>query len=220
MNPKHRHHKEYRSYKQACALAASLDIVGQRWTLLLIRELMGGQRRFRELLANLPGIGSNLLAARLSLLQGDRLVKKFSTLSNSIVYRLTDAGRALEPALVELARWGNRYGRRPQMNDHWSPLWNNLAFKARFDGSKATNLRGVFAFSIAGYEHYFIVENKQINCFEGVPPHYHTRMECTQEQFMKIASMPHDQLLRTVKQGTVRLQGDRSAFCRFLAAFE
>jgi len=211
--------REHRDYGQACALATTLDILGERWTLLLIRELMAGPRRFRDLLANLSGIGSNLLAARLSFLQRNRIIERVSTLPSSSAYRLTEAGRALEPALVELARWGNRYGRPPRMNDHWSPFWNNLAFKARFDGSKVGNLRGVFSFSIGGYEHYFVMGRKRIKFFEGIPPNYHVRMECTPQQFQQLASAPHDRLFRIMEQEKLQVQGNLTAFCRFLEAF-
>jgi len=200
-------------------LATALDIVGQRWTLLLIRELMAGPRRFRDLLANLSGIGSNLLAARLSFLERDRIIEKVSILPNSTAYRLTEAGRALEPALVELARWGNRYGRPTKTKDHWSPFWNNLAFKARFDSSKVGNLRGVFSFSIGGYEHYFVIGRKRIAFFEGSPPHYHVRIECTPQQFQQLASVPRDRLFHVMKREKLRVLGNPVVFGRFLEAF-
>ncbi len=65
-----------RSYRQYCSLARALDLLGERWTLLIVRELLSGPRRYRELLDNLPGIGTNLLAARLRELEGVSIVRK------------------------------------------------------------------------------------------------------------------------------------------------
>jgi len=96
-----------RSYNQYCTLAEALDVVGERWTLLVVRELMLGPRRFSELLHNLPGIGKNLLSARLRHLEDEGLVARRAE-GTSHVYELTEEGTALAPAMAELARWGLR----------------------------------------------------------------------------------------------------------------
>lgn len=99
-----------RSYDQFCTIACALDVLGERWTLLVVRELMLGPRRFVDLLDGLPGIGPNLLTARLRALESEGLLRR-GTLpppAGSAVYQLTEAGRALEPVLVELGRWGAR----------------------------------------------------------------------------------------------------------------
>src|SRR5207249_10868829 len=97
-----------RSYGQFEGLATALDAVGERWTLLLVRELLLGPRRYKDLLEGLPGIGTNLLARRLKELKGAGVIVKRSlpAPAGSSVYELTDSGRALEPDLIELARWG------------------------------------------------------------------------------------------------------------------
>src|SRR3954447_3463845 len=83
-----------RSYDQYCALARALDVLGERWTLLLVRELLLGQKRFSDLLAGLPGIGPNVLSARLKLLQAEGLVRqtKLPPPAASVVYELTERG--------------------------------------------------------------------------------------------------------------------------------
>ena len=97
-----------RSYEQACSLARTLDIVGERWTLLVLRELMIGPKRFTDLLPGLPGIGKNLLAERLRHLEAHGLVRRrlLPPPAASRVYELTPDGRALGPALSALGRWG------------------------------------------------------------------------------------------------------------------
>src|SRR5258706_4078084 len=94
-------------YGQACAIARALDVVGERWSLLLVRELTLGPRRYRDLATGLPGIPTNLLAARLKDLQraGVIIRRTLPAPTDVTVYVLTDARRALEPALKELLDW-------------------------------------------------------------------------------------------------------------------
>jgi DNA-binding HxlR family transcriptional regulator len=97
-----------RSYNQFCPLAYALDLVGERWTLLIVRELLAGPRRFKDLLAGLPGVSTNLLAERLKILEQQGLLRR-RTLpppAGSSVYELTAQGRALERVVLELGRWG------------------------------------------------------------------------------------------------------------------
>jgi DNA-binding HxlR family transcriptional regulator len=101
-----------KSYGQRCPLARALDRIGERWTLLVVRELMLGPRRYTDLLDGLPGVGTNILAARLADLQEAGLVSK-QTLpppTAVTVYELTDAGLALAPALQALREWGEQHG--------------------------------------------------------------------------------------------------------------
>ncbi len=97
-------------YDQYCPMAHALDLVGDRWTLLVIRELMHGPQRYTDLVDRLPGIGTNILAARLKDLEGHGIVAR-RTLpppAASKVYELTEYGRQLQPAMRELAVWGAR----------------------------------------------------------------------------------------------------------------
>jgi DNA-binding HxlR family transcriptional regulator/putative sterol carrier protein len=102
---------EIRSQSQFCALACALDIVGERWTLLIIRELFAGPRRFTDLLHGLPGISTNLLSERLKSLERKGLLcrRVLPPPAGSTVYELTALGQALEPAVLELGKWGSRF---------------------------------------------------------------------------------------------------------------
>ena len=97
-------------YGQYCPVAHALDQVGDRWELLVVRELMLGQRRYTDLADALPGIGSNILASRLRDLESAGIVRKTKLPPPwaVTVYELTEHGRALEPVLRSLARWGAR----------------------------------------------------------------------------------------------------------------
>jgi DNA-binding HxlR family transcriptional regulator len=100
-----------RSYHQHCGLAYALDIVGERWTLLIIRELYAGPRRFTDLLAGLPEISTNLLSERLKSLEQQGLIcrRALPPPFGSTVYDLTLLGQGLEKTLLELGRWGSQF---------------------------------------------------------------------------------------------------------------
>src|SRR6188508_1089348 len=106
-NPRARLHQR-RLYGQRCGVARALDIVGERWTLLLVRELMIGPRRFKDILGGLPGIGTNLLTDRLKDLEQAGVVARrvLPPPAGSTVYELTELGRGLEPVVFALGWWG------------------------------------------------------------------------------------------------------------------
>jgi DNA-binding HxlR family transcriptional regulator len=94
-------------YEQFCSVAKTLDVVGDRWTLLIVRELLSGQRRYRDLQQDLPGIATNLLAARLRRLEAEGLVAASATEDRrGKAYQLTPAGHRLRPVLESLAVFG------------------------------------------------------------------------------------------------------------------
>ncbi|HYZ57933.1 MAG TPA: winged helix-turn-helix transcriptional regulator [Streptosporangiaceae bacterium] len=117
-----------RSYAHYCAIARSLDVLGERWTLLIIRELLAGPRRYTELHADLPGISTDILATRLKEMEADGLLERHRTgpPAPAWVYELTPRGRDLLPILHALAGWGTELldGREPTdaVRSHWLAL--------------------------------------------------------------------------------------------------
>jgi DNA-binding HxlR family transcriptional regulator len=114
-----------RNYEHYCPVAHALDLVGERWSLLVVRELMAGPKRYTDLAEHLPGIGTNILAARLRDLEAAGVVEK-RTLpppAASRVYQLTEYGNALRPVLRELALWGARSLGPPAADDELFPGW-------------------------------------------------------------------------------------------------
>lgn len=105
-----------REYGQFCGLARAAEIVGQRWTLLILRDLLVGPRRYSDLAAGLPGIPSNLLSTRLKELEQDGLITREarSGADRAVVYTVTPRGAELQPALDALSRWGAAGMREPR----------------------------------------------------------------------------------------------------------
>jgi DNA-binding HxlR family transcriptional regulator len=124
-----------RSYDQYCALSRALDVIGERWSALIVRELLAGPRRYTDLHADLPGVSTDVLAARLKEMERDGLVarRRLPRPSAAAVYELTARGRDLLPALTALADWGaaDLAGPRPTdaLRAHWFalPLMGRLA---------------------------------------------------------------------------------------------
>ena len=112
-------------YEQYCPMAHALDLVGERWALLVVRELMHGPKRYTDLVERLPGIGTNILASRLRDLEACGIVAR-RTLpppAASRVYELTEYGRGLRPAMRELALWGARSLGPPTAEDELFDGW-------------------------------------------------------------------------------------------------
>ena len=121
-----------RSYDQFCGVARALDQVSERWTLLIVRNLMLGPRRYSDLLAELPGITTNLLAARLRAMEAGGLIARRA--ESPARYQLTALGAALEPVIVELGRWGANFMDQPRRSDTINFGWGLLALKRRYRG--------------------------------------------------------------------------------------
>ncbi len=118
-------------YAQFCPLARATEILGERWTLLVIRDLFSGMLRFSDLRAHLRGISSSVLADRLGRLEERGLVaqRELPPPAASTVYELTESGLALLPAVAELARWGARFLLPPTPGDHVEPTWATLGLR-------------------------------------------------------------------------------------------
>jgi DNA-binding HxlR family transcriptional regulator len=118
-----------RSYGQYCSVAKALDLLGERWTLLIVRELLArGACRYTDLRAGLPGIATNLLADRLRELEGAGIVEREEAPPPvaTTLFSLTERGRALEPVLSELGRWGVPLMRDSSPDDQFRGQWLRL----------------------------------------------------------------------------------------------
>ncbi|MGH9050505.1 MAG: winged helix-turn-helix transcriptional regulator [Acidimicrobiia bacterium] len=104
-----------RTYRDACAIARALDVVGARWALLVVRELLLGPLRFSELVRALPGASTNMLSDRLRELAEAGVIhrRRLPPPANTAVYELSDWGRELEPVVLALGAWGLRVPRAP-----------------------------------------------------------------------------------------------------------
>ena len=119
-------------YNQFCALARAAEIVGERWTLLIVRELLLSPMRFADLRARLDDVSPTLLTARLNALMETGVVQRNALPApfNAQVYELTEIGRALQPAIRELVRWGGRFLFPMRKGEVFEPDWVLLALEA------------------------------------------------------------------------------------------
>lgn len=121
-----------RSYAQHCGIAHALELVGDRWALLVVRELLLGPRRYTDLKAGLPKAPTNILSTRLKELQQAGVIRRAPLAHRGLVYALTERGRELEPVLAALGRWG------------WRSLGDAVPGQAVTRGSVAAMLRSAF----------------------------------------------------------------------------
>jgi DNA-binding HxlR family transcriptional regulator len=158
-------------YGQYCGLAKALDLVGERWTLLIVRDLFVGPRRFSDLLAGLRGISTAVLTERLSRLEDGGLIAR-RTLpppAASKVYELTQDGRDLARAMVPLAAWGVRLlaANRRKRTEAFRPAWGLLFRRETFDSSAARGVHDVYEFHIEGSVVTVIVDDGAMEVIEG-----------------------------------------------------
>jgi DNA-binding HxlR family transcriptional regulator/putative sterol carrier protein len=141
-----------RSYGQFCAVARALDLVGERWTLLLVRELLLGPQRFKDLLDGLPGIGTNLLAARLKDLEQAGILARgvLPPPAGSAVYELTELGAELAPVVFALGRFGARLLGEPRPGEAVRPGWFMVSLPATFHPKAAKGLRATYEVRLDG----------------------------------------------------------------------
>ncbi len=207
-----------RSYHQYCGLAYALDIVGERWTLLILRELQAGPRRFKDLMDGLPGISTNLLAERLKTLeqQGMLCRRVLPPPAGSAVYELTPVARGLEPALLELGKWGSQFVPPSWEGAHLLHLGSYaLTPKTFFRADAAQGMHETYALHIGD-------EVLQMQIADGA-------LDVRQDETVKAdavfyTEMPvYIQLLTgqikaddAIAAGLVRVEGDPCALSRFL----
>lgn len=128
-----------RTYGDACGIARALDLVGERWALMIVRELLLGPKRFTDIRTGLPHLSPDVLAQRLRELEQTGIVqhRKVPPPYAVQVYELTAGGRALEPVLVELGRWGGAYGLPPDGESWMSRDAHVLSLRTLFDPARA-----------------------------------------------------------------------------------
>jgi DNA-binding HxlR family transcriptional regulator len=161
-----------RNYNQNCPIARGLDVLGERWTLLILRELVGGPRRYGDLRAELPGIATNLLAERLKELQDAGLVDRADLPApiGRTVYTLSDMGwQRVLPILRSIA-WFGLDRLDPLQDGPVSPLNGFLAgFVVPFDPLKAAELSAMYRVEIDGRRFEFAVKDGHLAAGRGEP---------------------------------------------------
>jgi DNA-binding HxlR family transcriptional regulator len=208
-----------RSYDQWCAVARSLDILGDRWTLLLVRDLLIGPKRYTDLLDGLPGIGTNLLAQRLRELEASGVIERTTipAPANATVYGLTEKGMALEPVIFALGRWGFEFLGEPKPTDAMLPDPFFVSLRASFDPTRDPNLGERYAFRIGARVFEVVIANGTLVAREGGA----TAADATfTTDAATLFAMRRRELSpqQAMERGQVRVDGDPAALERFVNA--
>jgi DNA-binding HxlR family transcriptional regulator len=204
-----------RKFDQYCPVAHALSLVGERWSLLIVRELLHGPKRYTDLTHGLPGIGTNILAARLRELEACGVVQK-RTLpppAASTVYELTEYGAGLKEALYALARWGARTIGPPGPDDELYPEWGVNALPALFNVEAARGLTETYVLVVDGDAFTARVVNGALDASMGAAEDADVVVEVDMETFFGLASgelAPRN----AVKSGRVRVRGTLEALER------
>ena len=202
-------------------MARGLDVVGERWTILIVRDLLLGPKRYKDLLEGLPGIGTNLLADRLKEMEEYGIVERASLPppSGAAVYRLTAAGEGLGPVLQAIGRWGSQFLRGgPRKTDRMMPRSYFLAMRGTFNPAAAGALRATYELRVDGLVFEVRIADGQITTREAQPSSPDAVMTMNVETLnaLLFRLLTPDAAL---KSGKVHVTGDPRALAKFVGVF-
>jgi DNA-binding HxlR family transcriptional regulator len=202
-------------FEQYCPVAHALCLVGERWALLIVRDLLHGPKRYTDLLEGLPGIGTNILAARLRSLEEAGIVSKrrLPPPAASTVYELSEYGAELEEVFYALARWGARSLGPPGPGEELYPEWGLNAVAALFSPEAARGLTETYVLKIGEDVFSVRLEDGWMHAEMGAAEDADVVVETDMDTFFRLVS--GDVAPRVaLKQGLVAVEGDRAAFER------
>src|SRR5436309_4325623 len=204
-----------RSYGDPCGIARALDVIGERWALLIVRELLLGPKRFTDLRSGLPQVGPDVLSQRLRELEQAGVVRraKLPPPAGSRVYELTGWGRELEPVVLGLGLWGS--ARAPFPADHGALGSDSLvlALKTLFDPARAERLVGKTFELRLGEEPFAIrVGRARLEASRGRADGAVARIAAQPDLLQQVLCHDHPRRLSEVE-----IAGDQRAAERFLA---
>jgi DNA-binding HxlR family transcriptional regulator/putative sterol carrier protein len=177
-------------YQQYCALARALDVVGDRWTLLIIRELAPGPRRFTDLVDGLPGISRKLLTERLRALERDGLIarQELPPPAARQVYDLTDDGRDLAHAMAPLIAWGARLLGERKPTESFRARWPAVAMAGLADREAAKGVSETYQYLVGQSAFYFTIGDGSIELHDGRAQDPAVTLTTDEETWADIAS--------------------------------
>lgn len=207
-----------RSYDDPCGVARALDVVGERWALLIIRELLHGPKRFTDLHAGLPSVSQNVLSQRLRELENSGVLRrrKLEPPASVWVYELTERGQALEPVLLELARWGSRV---PMTSTaELSVDAAMLALRTTFDPARAARLRSQLELRLGVDRWCADVAGTTLRLRRGTAPAPEATVR-TDVATLRALVFGGRELDEAIASAAVSVDGDHDVVRRFLALF-
>jgi DNA-binding HxlR family transcriptional regulator/putative sterol carrier protein len=208
-----------RSYEDGCATAHALDLIGERWALLVVRELVLGPKRFTDLRAGLPGISPNVLTQRLEELDEGGILRrrKLPPPAAAWVYELTEWGLELERVIMALGRWG---ARSPAlMQGH--PLSIDalvLSFRTMFDSRAAGDFEADIELRIGEDRFHAAIANGEMQLTRGSSPRPSAIIEGDPETLVA-AAYGGRKVAEAMRAGELKIDGDKAAARRFFTLF-
>ena len=208
-----------RRYDDACGTAHALDLIGERWALLVMRELMLGPKRFGDLRADLPGISANVLTQRLESLEKSGLLtrRRLPAPANAQAYELTAWGYEAEPIVKSLGRWAAR----SPAHDPTLPISATsimLSFRTMFDPGRAGDLKASIGFRLGGEALIAHLRDGALNISRGDPEPADAVFSGTPAA-LAAAVYGGQKLAALAAVGALTVSGDRTVAERFLTWF-
>jgi DNA-binding HxlR family transcriptional regulator/putative sterol carrier protein len=199
-------------YDDPCGIARAMAAIGDRWAVLVIRELMFGPKRFAQIRNGLAGISPNVLSQRLRELEAAEVVEHtvLPAPANVAVYELTDRGRALEPVLIELGRWGSALQNTSKNDLSVSAMM--FSYKTVFDPAAARD--GVWQISADGETFTVSISGGHIEVRSGATLDADVTFE-TDMTTLRAVSFGRESMADAEKTGRLRVSGDRRLAARF-----
>jgi DNA-binding HxlR family transcriptional regulator len=205
-----------RHYDDPCGVARALDLVGERWTLLVVRELLFGPKRFSDLVRGLPGMSQNVLSQRLRELRNAGLLerRRLGPPVSGQVYELTERGTALRPVVVELARWGSRIPTTSRADLSVDAL--ALALLTTFDPDGVEDVR----IGLVLGDDRFVAEvtEGRLEIARGAPARTDAEVVTDAAGLRSVVFGGHP-LAEAVASGDAKVHGDAEKAARFLSRF-
>jgi DNA-binding HxlR family transcriptional regulator len=208
-----------RSYGQYCGFARALELVGERWALLIVRDLLIGPKRFGEIQRGLPGIPTNILTARLNELEDSGLVRRrvLARPAKGVAYELTEAGAALEDAVLAIGRWGAVHLGEPRPDETVTEDSIAMALRTTFRSEAAGKAKLTYLLRLGTIEVHARIRGGEITVGRGPVEKPDLVIETGPELRLLMAHeiSPSD----AIKKRFVRVTGDPKLLDRFVRMF-
>jgi DNA-binding HxlR family transcriptional regulator/putative sterol carrier protein len=209
-----------RSYAQLCGIATALDVIGDRWTPLVVRDLLLGPLRFGDLTQGLPGIGTNTLTARLKHLEASGVVHRrlLPLPDRGTVYELTDYGRELEPILMALGRWGTKSMGRLASDVASRSRWLVAAMLAFHDDGRQVARPTTWELRLTDGVFTVQAKGRNLTVNAGAPDEADLAITTEDEHLHRLLTRQLTPA-SAVATGAIALDGDASALPRLIELF-
>lgn len=208
-----------RGYGQFCGLARAAELIGERWALLIVRDLLVGERRFTDLVRSLPGIPTNVLTERLKELEAAGVVRRrvLERPGRGIAYELTPYGRELEDAVIRLGCWGAKMLGEPRPGETVSPESLVMALRSTFQADAARGVHVGFEVRFGEIVLHAQVDDGTVAADVGPLPSADLVLEAGPA--MKALIAREITPTEAIANGSVRVTGDPKLLDRFVTLF-